>query len=88
MRGDELTWQWRIVRADEASSTGLTVAEIAKREEMGIRTICRYLQALQAASFAFYAERGDRANRCASIGTFKFKIPPSFPIAKPFLEIP
>jgi predicted DNA-binding transcriptional regulator YafY len=47
MRGDQLARQWRVIRAIEASSNGLTVAEIAKREETGIRTIYRDLDALR-----------------------------------------
>jgi predicted DNA-binding transcriptional regulator YafY len=47
MRGDQLARQWRVIRAVEASPNGLTVAEIAKREETGIRTIYRDLEALQ-----------------------------------------
>jgi len=47
MRGDQLACQWRVIRAIEASPNGLTVAEIAKREETGIRTIYRDLEALQ-----------------------------------------
>jgi predicted DNA-binding transcriptional regulator YafY len=50
MRGDQLARQWRIIRAIEASPSGLTVAEIAKRETTGIRTIYRDLEALQPAS--------------------------------------
>jgi hypothetical protein len=46
MRGDQLARQWRVIRAIEASSNGLTVAEIANREETGIRTIYRDLEAL------------------------------------------
>jgi transposase len=45
MRGDQLARQWRVIRAIEASSNGLTVAEIANREETGIRTIYRDLEA-------------------------------------------
>ncbi len=48
MRGDQLACQWRVIRAIEASSNGLTVAEISKREETGIRTIYRDLEALRA----------------------------------------
>jgi len=48
MRGDQLTHQWRVIRAIEASPNGLTVAEIAQREETGIRTIYRDLETLQA----------------------------------------
>ena len=47
MRGDQLARQWRVIRAIEASPNGLTVAEIADREETGIRTIYRDLEALQ-----------------------------------------
>jgi predicted DNA-binding transcriptional regulator YafY len=78
MQGDQLSRQWRTIREIKASPNGLTVAEIAKREETGIRTICRYLEALQAASFPLYTERADRVNRWAFIDTLKFKIPPPF----------
>ena len=76
MRGDQLSRQWRVIRAIEASHNGLTVAEIAKREETGIRSIYRDLEALQAAGFPLYTERVERGNRWAFIDTFKFKIPP------------
>jgi len=48
MRGDQLARQWRVIRAIEASTNGLTVAEIANhnREETGITTIYRDLEAL------------------------------------------
>jgi len=46
MRGDQLARQWRVIRAIESSPNGLTVAEIAKREGSGIRTIYRDLEAL------------------------------------------
>ncbi len=39
MRADQLARQWRVIRAIEASPTGLTVAELVKREETGIRSI-------------------------------------------------
>jgi DNA-binding IclR family transcriptional regulator len=51
MRGDQLAWQWRVIRAIKASPTGLTLTEIAKREETGIRTINPLLAAFQAAGF-------------------------------------
>jgi predicted DNA-binding transcriptional regulator YafY len=63
MRGDQLARQWRIIRGIEASSSGLTVAEIAKREETGLRSIYRDLEALQSAGFPLYTERVDKANR-------------------------
>lgn len=88
MQGDQLSRQWRTIREIKASPNGLTVTEIAQREETGMRTIYRDLEALQATDFPLYTERADRVNHWAFIDTFKFKIPPSFPIAKPFLEIP
>jgi predicted DNA-binding transcriptional regulator YafY len=53
MRGDQLGRQWRTIRTIEASPNGLTVTEIAQREETGIRTIYRDLEALQAAGFPY-----------------------------------
>lgn len=76
MRGDQLARQWRIIRSIEASTNGLTVAEVAQREETGIQTIYRDLEALQAAGFPRYTERVERGNRWAFIDTFNFKIPP------------
>jgi predicted DNA-binding transcriptional regulator YafY len=82
MRGDQLSRQWRIIRAIEASSNGLTVTEIAQREETGIRTIYRDLEALQAEGFPLYTERVERSNRWAFIDTFKFKMPPPFTLTE------
>ena len=82
MRGDQLARQWRVIRAIEASPGGLTVTEIAEREETGIRTIYRDLEALQAAGFPIFTERVERANRWAFIDTFKFKIPPPFTLTE------
>jgi hypothetical protein len=45
MRGDQLGRQQGIIRAIKASPNGLTVTEIAQREETGIRTIYRELEA-------------------------------------------
>ena len=74
MRGDQLTRQWRIIRAIEASLNGLTVTEIAQREEAGIRTINRDLNALQAARLPLYTDAGDRFNLRAFIDTFSFPL--------------
>jgi len=82
MQGDQLSRQWRAIRAIEASPNGLTVAEIAEREETGIRTIYRDLEALQAAGFPLYTQRVQRANHLAFIDTFKFKISPPFTLTE------
>ena len=63
MPGDQLSRQWRATRAIEASLNRLTVAEIAKRGERGIRTICRYLEALQAAGLPLFT-RSTRSTTC------------------------
>ena len=47
MRGHQLTRQWHIIRAIEASPNRPAIAEIAMREETGIMTIYRYLNAHQ-----------------------------------------
>ena len=78
MRGDQVARQLRVIRTIESSPNGLTAAEIAKREEMGIRTICRYLVAPQAAGFPLYTERTEKANHWVFVDTFKFEIPPPF----------
>jgi predicted DNA-binding transcriptional regulator YafY len=82
MRGDQLARQWRIIRAIEANPDGLTVAEVARREETGIRTIYRDLEVLQAAGFFLYTERVERSNRWDFLDTFKFKIPPPFTLTE------
>ena len=74
--------QWRVIRAIEASSNGLTVSEIADREETGIRTIYRDLEALQSAGFPLYNEKVDKANRWAFVDTYKFKIPAPFTLTE------
>ena len=81
MRGDQLARQRRTIRAIQASPNGLTVTEIAQREETGIRTIYGDLDALQAAGFSLYSERADRTNRWAFMDAFKFKIPPPFTLS-------
>ena len=82
MRGDQLARQWRVIRAIEASPGGLTVTEIAEREETGIRTIYRDLEALQAAGFPLYTERAERGSRWAFIDTFRIKSPPPFSLTE------
>ena len=84
MRGDQLSRQWRAIKA---SSNGLTVTEIAQREETGIRTIYRDLEAIQAGVLSLFTEKVDRANLWAFIDTFKFKIPPPFTLNEPMSRL-
>ena len=67
MRGDQLARQWRIIRAIEASPNGLTVTEIAHREETGFRTVYRDLEALQPAGFPYPCHaKAQSAQLCGS----------------------
>jgi hypothetical protein len=74
MRGDELSRQWRAVRAIEASPKGFTATEIAQREETGIRTICQDLEVLHAAGLHLRTERAERDNRWAFVDIFNFRV--------------
>ena len=78
MRGDQLARQWRILRHIESSKQGLTVAELADLEDVGLRTAYRDLEALQTAGFPLYYERVDRVNRWAFVDTYKFQVPQPF----------
>ena len=86
MRGDQLARQWRIIRAIEATPNGLTVAEIAQREETGARTIYRDLEALQAACFPYpchaKAQRAPREIFRLLLSFLDIFLPPSYPIRK------
>ena len=47
MRGEQLTRQWRILRAIESKNQGATVAELAQQEGFQTRTIWQDLAAIQ-----------------------------------------
>jgi hypothetical protein len=79
MRGGQLGLRRRIIRAIEASPSGLAVAEIAKREETGVRTIYSDLEALQLCAFPPYTEKVDWANHLTFIGILKPQILPGPP---------
>ena len=68
MRGDQLAFQFRIIRKIEAGPNGLNAAEIAEREETGIPTIYRDLEAL-------YPRYHAKAQRAPS-EIFKILFPP------------
>mgnify|MGYP000940684861 CR=1 FL=1 len=78
MRGDQLARQWRILRHIESSQYGLTVAELADIEGVGVRTAYRDLEALQEAGFPLYYERTDRVNRWTFVDAYKFQVPQPF----------
>ncbi|MBU0515472.1 MAG: transcriptional regulator, partial [Proteobacteria bacterium] len=82
MRGDQLARQWRILRHIESSRQGLTVAELAEREEISPRTVYRDLEALEAAGFPLYTEKVERSQRWAFIDTYKFKVPQPFTLTE------
>ena len=47
MRGEQLTKQWRILRAIESKNQGTTVNELAEQENCSLRTIWQDLAAIQ-----------------------------------------
>jgi hypothetical protein len=76
MRGDQLAWQWRVIRAIKASPNVLAVTAIAQRQESGIPTTNHVLEVLQAVRFPLHTERVNPPIRWPFINTFKFKILP------------
>jgi hypothetical protein len=81
MRGDQLARQWRVIRAIEASPNGLAVAEIAQREETGIRRIYRDLEAHHSPGHA-KARRAPREIFRLLLSFLDIFLPPSYPIRK------
>jgi len=67
MRGDQSARQCQDAR-------WLTVAEIAKPEETGIRTSCRDLEAPRAAKGHLHTKRAKQVNLWAFVDAFKFNI--------------
>jgi predicted DNA-binding transcriptional regulator YafY len=82
MRGDQLARQWRVLRAIEASPKGLTVAEIAHEEGVGLRTAYRDLEALQVAGFPLYTEKIEGTKRWAFVDTYRFRVPTPFTLTE------
>ena len=77
MRGDQLA-RWRMIRAVEANSNGVTETERAEQRETAPRTIYLDLGTLQGEGFPLYTERVERANRWPLIHSLKFKLPAPF----------
>jgi len=82
VRGDQLARQWRILRRIEATSGGLTVAELADEEGISLRTVYRDLEALQEAGFPLYSEMVERSQRWAFVDTYKFQLPQPFSLTE------
>jgi hypothetical protein len=76
-------WSARPAEVDHSGNrgqpSGLAVAEIAKREETGVRTIYSDLETLQLYAFPPYTERVDWANHLTFMGTLKPQILPGPP---------
>ena len=82
MRGDQLTRQWRILRAIEASKQGVTVAELAAEEGCHSRTVWRDLAAIQAAGFPLYSEKDGFQSRYSFVEGYKFHLPVPFTVTE------
>ena len=66
MRGDQLA-RWRMIRAVEANSNGVTETERAKQRETASRTIYLDLGTLQGVGFPLHTKRVEPTNRRAII---------------------
>jgi len=82
MRGDQLTRQWRILRAIEASKQGVTVAELAAEEGCQSRTVRRDLAAIHAAGFPLYSEKDGFQSRYCFVEGYKFHLPVPFTVTE------
>jgi predicted DNA-binding transcriptional regulator YafY len=60
MRGSQLARQWKVLRLIESRRRGVTAFEIASRLDVGLRTVYRDLDAVQAAGFPIYNERVEK----------------------------
>lgn len=78
MRGDQLSRQWRVLRQIEVSKTGLTAVEIAKKENVSLRTAYRDLNDLQLAGFPLHVEKGKTGRRWKFIDSYQFDVPQPF----------
>ena len=82
MRGEQLARQWRILRHIEASTVGLTVAELADLEGVSLRTAYRDLEALQDAGFPLFSERRKNTQYWAFVDTYSFQVPQPFSLTE------
>ncbi len=73
MRGDQLA-RWRVIRAVEANSEGLTETERAEQKETPPRTTYRGLKTLQGAGFPLHTKRVEPTNRRAIIVLLPYDI--------------
>ena len=78
MRGDQLSRQWRILRQIETRRRGLTAAEIAKENQVSLRTAYRDLDDLQQAGFPLYTETGPKGRQWKFVESYRFGVPEPF----------
>lgn len=73
MRNAEVIRQWQILKAIEASRTGVTIHDLAEHAGVTTRTIRRDLQALQEAGFALFDEGGEHDTKRWKLDTQPFR---------------
>ncbi len=77
-RGDQLARQWKIIQEIVSSPRGKTAAELSDELDIGLRTVYRDLEALQAAGFPIYDDKVDGRNTWTVVDTYKHQIPIPF----------
>ncbi len=82
MRGDQLARQWRLIKRIETSRRGPTAAQLAKYEEVPLRTVYRDLEALQEAGFPLYTRKEDRSKRWHLMEAYSFNVPQPFTLTE------
>jgi predicted DNA-binding transcriptional regulator YafY len=75
MRGEQLSRQWRILRALESRKYGITVTELASQEDCHSRTIWRDLAALQDAGFPLVSKKDGQKSRWSFIEGYQCHLP-------------
>ena len=78
VQGEQLARQWRILRTIESRNHGVTVAELAQKEDCPTRTTWRHLAAIQEAGFPLYSEKDDQKSGGGFVEAYTFHLPIPF----------
>lgn len=65
--------QWRLIKAIASANQGITAAQLAKQEEVELRTVYRDIQTLQDAGFPLYGKKEGRSTKWSLVDSAKGK---------------
>ena len=74
MRGEQLARQWRILRTIESQNHGVTIAQLAQKEDCHTRTTCRDLAAIQEAGLPLYSQEGSQKSQQRFVDGYTFHL--------------